>query len=50
MGCDSCKKKNIINDKSIKGFEKSYNIGLVIGIVMVGLSIYGLYSLIVKIL
>ena len=50
MGCDSCKKKKIINDDSIRQFEKSYNTGLIIGLIIIGLSLYGLYSLVIKIL
>jgi hypothetical protein len=50
MGCNSCKKKNIINDESMKNFEKSYKIGLTVGLIVIALSMYGLYSLIVKIL
>lgn len=50
MSCDSCKKKKIINDDSIREFDKSFKTGLIIGFIIIGLSIYGLYSLIIKIL
>ena len=51
MSCSSCKKKNDEKYNHIKNEIKEYNkVAVISAIIFFGLSLYGLYSLIIKLL